>query len=118
MSTSNSTKAGENFSGAGPRESKDAAAISKRLDAHLLATGWRDGTMDKLKPKAFELIGVEGSPTTKPVPNEEIIRPETRKAIWEAQFASWDMTDEEITAQINRSNAFRRKTSAPEPSES
>ncbi len=117
MST-NSTKAGENFSGAGPRESKDAAAISKRLDAHLLATGWRDGTMDKLKPKAFELIGVEGSPTTKPVPNEEIIRPETRKAIWEAQFASAGMTEAEMVAQVRRDNANRRKTSAPEPSES
>jgi len=59
----------EKSSGAGPREPKDAAAISKRLDAHLLAMGWRDGTMDALAPKAFELIGVEGSPTSpaKPV---------------------------------------------------
>jgi len=48
----------EKSSGAGPRESKDAASIARQLDAHLLATGWRDGTMDALAPKAFELIGV------------------------------------------------------------
>ena len=90
---------------------QDKASIAKRLKQELIASGWKDAT----GKGGFELIGVEGSPITKPVPNDQIIRPETRKAISEARFASWGMTEAEIKAQVERSNAFRRKNPDIEP---
>ena len=50
------------------------------------------------------------NPTTNRIPNAQLF-PEARAAVSQARLDSSKATDAEIDAQVDRSNAFRRKTS-------